>query len=233
MDQQGDTRCDAPAKERWWRASDWQPHLAPLWREFVERTWFALAAVALLPVALVIVAERCGWTALGAQGKAAYEHAAVPILAATTIVWIVRAVLQRSRFFVLLAVQALVFTCREIHFQGTHKGVYIATAAVAVWAVTWAWTHRRRLKAADVSWVQVSFLLAAATTYLVSIIIQRRWFKWVPGEPGLHVALEEASETLGHVLFLGAAWVGSWRRRPGAPAEVPSGGAAAGPAENS
>jgi len=205
-------------RQRWWRVSDWRPYVLPMWAGWRREAPTWPLALPLAPVVFVIAAQRLGWAMFyspDAGCKATYENIAVPLMVVTTCAWVVRAWVGRSRFYALLAAQAFVFTCREVHFSGTHRGVYLATAAIAVWAVAWAWRHRERLDPKGVDWRQMSFLAATVLAYAVAMVIQRRAFKWIPGERGLHLALEECTETAAHLLFLGTALVGSWRRRPG------------------
>ena len=166
-----------------------------------------------MPVALVIGGHFCGWDWIsGGPSKYTYEQPAVPLTALAALVFLVRAAVARSRLCLLAGVQAAVFCCREIHFTGTHRGVYVATAAVGVWALAWAWRYRDRLRPEAVDWRQVSFLAAAVSAYALAIIIQKRVFKGIPGEQTLHVPLEEATEMMAHILLVLGAMVGRWRR---------------------
>ena len=58
-----------------------------------------------------------------------------------------------------------------------------------------------------------NILAASAATYAVALVIQRRAFKGIPGEDAMHIALEEASELMAHLLLLVGSVVGRWRRR--------------------
>lgn len=208
-----DLQAAACPKARWWWIGDWLPIGRPLvsayWRQ--GHQWPIL--LALLPVLLVIAGDLWGWAAISAPGcKATYELIAVPLTAAAAAAWLSRACALGSRLALIVAAQAAVFCCREIHFTGTHRGVYVATAVVVVWALTWAWRRRDLLKPENVDWRQVSFLVAAVGTYVLAIVIQKRVFKVIPGERDLHIALEEATETMAHILLVLAALVGRRRR---------------------
>jgi hypothetical protein len=190
-----------------------QAIVGPLVRTWWQRGWLWPCLLSLVPVALVIAGYNMGWEWIGGgSSKYTYEVVAVPLTALAAALFAVRAVVTRHRLFVLLAVQAAVFCCREIHFTGTHKGVYVATAVVAAWALIWAMKYREGLRPENVDWRQASFLVAAVVTYALAIVIQKRVFKFVPGEPGVHVPLEEATESMAHLLLVLSAVIGRWRR---------------------
>ncbi|MFP4052888.1 MAG: hypothetical protein ACLFV7_03390 [Phycisphaerae bacterium] len=49
--------------------------------------------------------------------------------------------------------------------------------------------------------------------YFVALLIDRRVFKFIPGEKVIDRGLEETAETIAHLGMLAFAVVGSWRRR--------------------
>ncbi|MBN2584462.1 MAG: hypothetical protein JXL80_15480 [Planctomycetes bacterium] len=207
------TQGASPRKERWWWIGDWWPYgrslVVAFWRRGQLWPWL----LALAPVAVVLVARHFGWHRLGGPpSKNTYEAMAVPLTAAATFAWLLRAAVSRSRMALVIAVQAAVFCCREIHFTGTHHGVFVATGFVAAWALVWAWVRRDLLLPETEDWRQISWLVATAAAYAVAMIIQRRAFKWIPGEQAVHVPLEEAAETMAHMMLLAAALIGTWRR---------------------
>jgi len=156
-----------------------------------------------LPVLFIFLADRLGWS--WALSKYFYEVAAVPLIAAAALAWTVRAWGTKDKLAVLLACQAWVFTLRELHFAGTHKGVYIATALILIWAGWWAWGCRETLRNPQVDWLMISLVILTVCAYAESILIQRRWFRFVPREADLHIYLEECGENIAHLCFLVAA----------------------------
>jgi hypothetical protein len=187
-----------------------RPLVLAYWRQGCQ--WPIL--LALLPVLLVLAGAVWHWSTISAPGcKAFYEPMAVPLTAAAAAAWLTRAQSLGSRLALVVAVQAAAFCCREIHFVGSTKGVYVVTAVVVVWALAWAWRRRDLLKPENVDWRQVSFLVAAVGTYVLAIVIQKRVFRPIPGEGAVHIALEEATENMAHLLLLLAALIGRRRRK--------------------
>jgi hypothetical protein len=126
--------------------------------------------------------------------------------------WLGRAARQHSRFLLLIALQALVFLMREIHFRGTSDGVYIATAVIGLVVLRLAWQTDWTEELPRVDWLMVSALTVTVASYALALLVQRRVFKFIPGERGMHVALEEVLETGAHAWFLASAFFG-WRKR--------------------
>lgn len=196
----------AETAEKWWKIKNWVNFLRPLCQYYLQHANRRLLALALLPVPAIIAAYHlAGKSLIDAQGKAFFENLAVPLTLIAALLWLLRAAKARSIFCLLVGLQAAVFCCREIHFYGTHKGVYYATAVVVAWTAAAAWRYRDRLRPEAVNWRQISWLAASVAAYAVALMIQRRLFQHIPGEQTLHVPLEEAAETMAHLLLFIAA----------------------------
>ena len=166
-----------------------------------------------LPVFAVIAAHALALDALIV--KATQERLAIPLILGATTVWALRAWRGRERLCVLVACQAAVFACREFHFTGTHRGVYVATGVVAVWGLVWAWQYQEHVERGLTDWRALSWLLASVTSYALALLIQRRAFRFVPGESALHVSLEECTENAAHALLLLSGLINfPWRSKP-------------------
>ena len=107
----------------------------------------------------------------------------------------------------LVSAQAFIFMLREIHFAGTSKGVYVATAVVGLLVLRLGWRMDWSAAARRIDWAMVSALGATFAAYAVALLIQRRVFRMVPGEERLHVAFEEVCETWAHLCLLASAFV--------------------------
>ncbi len=162
----------------------------------------------LLPV-LFGVAVVCVGQASGSETqywKGWNENAAIVIMGATVAVFLVRVVLFRTKCDLVLLMVAVAFLCREIHFEGTTKGVYVAVGIAGAFA--WVW----RDDILDTLEGRMTFkrvLAGMIWSYFVSIVIQRRFFKHMPFgmsfhefEQSTHVALEEVTENVAHTMFL-------------------------------
>jgi hypothetical protein len=178
-----------------------------------QLSWWPFVLL-LLPIGLVVVSWLCDYRVL--LRKSSYEQTAIPIIAAAAIAWGIRTVYRRERIALLVTAQAFIFTCREIHFPGTDIAVYVGTALVGGWALVWVWRRYDRLISKQTDWKMLSFLATSIACYVISLLVQRRVFKGVPGESELHIALEESTENMAHLLLLISSLIYS-RRRAGAP----------------
>jgi hypothetical protein len=95
---------------------------------------------------------------------------------------------------------ALAFLCREIHFAGTGKGVYIALIVLLIWG----WRSRKQLLEGAAVGRLGQWVLATGWTYFLSQFIARRIFRYLylPNEDGMHIMLEEAVENMAHIMLI-------------------------------
>jgi len=161
------------------------------------------------PLAVVAsVAVSAAWPERFQDLQVQLERPAPYLVALAAAIYAARAARMRNPLHALLAALGAALTCREIHFAGTGWGVYVALGVLAAWAVLW----RKRLAAPLRDHRHVSWLLAAMAAYVLSQLIARRAFRFVPGEHAIHRSLEECAETAAHVVFIISALAGSWRR---------------------
>lgn len=183
--------------------------------------WLLLAG----PTAMAIATAgyHYGWDRLDAT-----LEVVGPFLAAIpAVLYLVRAIVTRNPLYVILVFVAGSLLCREIHFTGMDKAIFVLGGITIAWAIAW----RKRLAAPLTDWRHTTWLIAAMAAYFFSQLIAKRVFSVehipiVPGEAEIHSKLEELAETVGHLLFIMASLVGSWRRHggdggPGAAAENP------------
>jgi hypothetical protein len=122
-------------------------------------------------------------------------------------IYIFKAYRTRSPLLVLLAALSIALTCREMHFAGTSKGIYIALGVLALWTVLW----RKRLHRPLRNWRHTSWLIATCWAYVLSQLIARRAFRFVPGEHEIHRSLEEVAETIAHLMLIWTALLAETR----------------------
>ena len=122
------------------------------------------------------------------------------------VVYAVRAYVTRNPLYILLTALTFSLTMREIHFTGTHKGIYVALVVVGIWTFAW----RNRIAEPLKDWRHTSWLIAALGAYLLSQVIARRAFRGVPGEQEIHRSLEECAETIAHLMLIVTSLVGNW-----------------------
>ena len=160
-------------------------------------TLVAGLAAPVLVIPLVILADAAGVADL--VGRVWQEPIAPFLPGAAGAAFLVRWWRGRHRMDLLLAILALAFMCREIHFPGTHQGVYVAVAGLTVWAAAWGRSLWAELKADP---VRARWLAMTVWAYAVTILVQRRALRFLPGEDRLHIPMEELGENVAHVFLL-------------------------------
>ncbi|MHC5077298.1 MAG: hypothetical protein ACYTFM_12850 [Planctomycetota bacterium] len=128
------------------------------------------------------------------------ENIALVLVGISLVGFTVQAILFRSEFHLFMAVLCGAFFCREWHFPGTSKGIYIALGILAFWAVM----RRKKLetyikKNSMVKiWIPCTF-----ATYFLSQLIARRAIRGIlPIEDQMKIALEESVETMAHIMMI-------------------------------
>ncbi len=170
---------------------------APMWRRAGPwYAWWPALLPLLVPVA-VCVADAVGWGE--AVGRGWQDTLAPYIVAVAVAVYGVRWAMRRERLHLVLGALSVAFLCREIHFEGTHRGIYLAVALIAVWCLAWrtslVWglrAHPRRAR----------WLVLAGWAYLMAILVQRRALRFLPSEVDLHIQMEEVGENVAHVFLI-------------------------------
>ncbi|HEV55871.1 MAG TPA: hypothetical protein ENN87_00020 [Phycisphaerales bacterium] len=165
-----------------------------------------------LAMGVVYVADWAGHESL--VSRQTNESLALVLLSIPLVLFLLRAKMLRSEMHLFMGLLCLAFFCREWHFAGTSKGIYVALALLGLWAV-----KRKAVLEAALGWGRLRmWLFATAMTYLLSQLIARRVFRYVglPREADLHVLLEETVETAAHLMMIVAA-VAAWnagKRQP-------------------
>jgi hypothetical protein len=150
-----------------------------------------------LAMVLVYIATMTGRESMVSRGS--NEDIAMILLGICVIGFAAQAVKFRTEFSLFMLVLCVAFFCREWHFPGTHKGIYVALGLLAYWGISrkdrFAITKQQPLNI----WLWSTF-----ATYLLSQLIARRVFRYVylPREDQLHIVLEETVETTAHIAMI-------------------------------
>jgi hypothetical protein len=189
--------------------------------------WWLLLIAPIVLAAATIAANMLGFGRSESSKSADWLEIFAPYLAATGMaIYAVRAVVTKKPLFLMLTFLAMAMLLREIDWTNwtvivwTHRGIYTAFVVVAACMVIW------RKKIADTlkdRWY-VSLVVASIWAFILSQLVARGVFDEkrlavIPNEEEIHLFLEEAVETAGHILWIAGAVVGSWRR--GKPKEKP------------
>lgn len=135
-------------------------------------------------------------------GREILEQAAIPLVLASVVSFGLLAWRRGNEFAKVLFVLSFGFFCRELHFAGTSKGIYVLIAFVAGWAI-----YRRKEITALIKDTPVEiWLWAACLCYVLSQVVARRAFgeehlNILPMEEKYNVAFEETMETLAHSML--------------------------------
>lgn len=194
-----------------------------LWRRLSGWPWLIGPLAVVLLAVVAAVASRGSpalMTAIRGPAQRIPDEAAPFIVAAATCLYAARAAVTRNRLYLILTALSAALLLREIHFEWTHRGVYVMLGAVGVWALAW----RRRLDRPLRDVRHTSWLLATLGTYALAFLIYRRAFRFVPGEQAVHNFMEENIELVAHLMLLATSLLGTWRRhyrRRAAPVAAP------------
>ncbi len=141
------------------------------------------------------------------------EIISIPLMACVTAAYASRLRWKPDALAMLLTLLGAAFLCREIHFTGTHRGVYVAVGLLLAWGIAW----RKRLKPPLADKRHMAWVYAAACAYVLSQLVSKRVFRRIPtfrnSEEFIHIMLEEGMELTAHTIFLLSAFAGN--RSPG------------------
>ena len=162
----------------------------------------------MLPFIAVYSLGHCGLEYL--CGRAVNEQIALPLVSISVIGYGLLAWRRHNEFSLVMFILSLGFFCREWHFAGTSKGVYVVAAFVGAWLI-----YRRKEIGALIKNTPVEiWLWAAFLCYVLAQLIARRLFAekylgLLKNEEQYHIPLEETMETMAH-LMLAATCLLAW-----------------------
>lgn len=189
MDEQA-AAPEPPTMKTWWRYVNW---------------WLLLIGPAAVGASIALSVVYDGFMRLQSD----LEVPAPYLPAGAAVIYAIGFGRTRNPLLGLLATLAVALSIREFHFDWAGKGIYVMLAALGVWAVLW----RSRLAGPLTDWRHTSWLLATMAAYVLSQVIARRAFRFVPGEQVIHRPLEECAETAAHLMLIVTSLLGSLRRK--------------------
>ena len=174
--------------------------------------WHHLWPVLIGPVAIIVVIIMRHLRG-GAPGDATWyldgdlELLAPWLAVATAAIYWIRTIATRNPLYVILTVFTGTLLLRELHWNPAIKDAAPPLLVICmVWMLIWS----DLLKGPLGDRKHTVWLIAAVSAYVLSQMIERRMFKFLPGEDVIHSKYEESMEVAGHVAFLVAALIGSW-----------------------
>ena len=125
------------------------------------------------------------------------ETVALVVVAAAMAIVLLRLATARRPFFIWLTVLIAALTCREIHFEGTSAGIYVAFAVLLIAA----WLKHPMFEEYFASRTVTTLLAMAFFSYFLAKSLDQHWWKAIPGEPTFERPVEETMEVIGHVFM--------------------------------
>jgi hypothetical protein len=159
------------------------------------------------PVTLVaVIVAKAFYSGFDRLDEHLEDIAPWALLVPTAIYWI-RCIATRNPLYVILTVVVGTLLLRELHWDPAIKiAAYPILVGCGVWILAWrdvlkvTWQDRRH----------TVWLIATLATYILAQLLERRVFKFVPGEDAIHSKIEESIEVAGHVALAIASLVGRW-----------------------
>jgi len=171
------------------------PLRLPVWASPPWPLWPALAPLLVIPATYLL--DATGLSRL--SGRGVQETAALVLMPAAVLVYSLRYALGRDRLHLVLLALSIAFLGREIHFTGTHRGVYVAMALIGVWCFVW---RRSLLDGLRRNSRRTRWVVLMMWAYAVAMLIQRRAFRVLPREADLHIQMEEMAENIAHLFLI-------------------------------
>lgn len=158
--------------------------------------WIYLPGIA--GILLVYLADAKKWEQV--LSKPNHETLAIILMSLTTVIMIIGIFRDKGILIKIFLALAVSFLCREIHFAGTGKGIYIALVIIIAWSCI---RREEVLKDLKGRAFLHACLLGTAFSYFLSQTIARRvWRDIFPFEDKVHVPLEEMTENVAHIFLL-------------------------------
>jgi len=167
---------------------------------FTSGIWSFFPVIIGIGVAYWIDANGIGEGAV----KGTSEVIAIWLMALVVAVFLLRVIIYKMRTDIVMLILGVGFLCREIHFAGTDKGVYVV--AVIAGLLAWVWRDNILDELDGKNQVKAA-MFCMFWSYLVTLLIQRRVFREhrigiLPDENIMHISLEEITENFAHLAFL-------------------------------
>ena len=138
------------------------------------------------------------------------------ILALAVAVYWGKAIFTRNLSYVVIGTLVGMLLLRELHWRpesdadiSIKDAIFPLLGICFVWMLLW----RDIIDKPSENWRHTIFFVGALACYALGQLVEKRVFRFVPGEQQFHTPMEEVIECISHCLLLTAAVLGSWRRR--------------------
>ncbi len=144
------------------------------------------------------------------------EAIAPAILTLAVAVYWGKAIFTRNLSYVVIGTLVGMLLLRELHWRpesdadiSIKDAIFPLLGICFVWMLLW----RDIIDKPSENWRHTIFFVGALACYALGQLVEKRVFRFVPGEQQFHTPMEEVIECISHCLLLTAAVLGSWRRR--------------------
>lgn len=143
-------------------------------------------------------------------GRGVNEQIALPLVLISVVGYGLLAWRRKNEFALVMFILSVGFFCREWHFAGTSKGVYVVAAFVGGWFL-----YRRKEISALIKdtpveiWLWSAFLCYGMGQLIARRVLAEKYLGLLPMEEQYHIPLEETMETMAH-LMLAATCLVAW-----------------------
>lgn len=161
----------------------------------MRQIWYPAFALSILLMIAVALLMHKGFVPLD---ELIFERLALSILAYATVLSFMRLFWGRRPFFLWLSALCLAAFCREIHFDGTSTGFYIALVVLIAVVLFKYPTLAEYLNTRIVP----TLLASAFFCYFLAQTLDQQWWRFAIGKPLWSPPLEEFLEVLGHFCIL-------------------------------
>lgn len=180
----------------------------------------------LAPAGIVIAAVVASTTGIDhGEAERFLDDRAPALLVGAILVYALRLGITRNPLYLVMLAFCIALFCRENRdywpfnwHDIARRGIYFALGAIFAWGCFW----RRRLDAALRDYRHTGWIVATVSAYVISFLIYKRVFKFIPGEQPLHNYFEECTETVAHLMLIVTASLGSLERYAKAAAAAPA-----------
>ncbi|MHC4988825.1 MAG: hypothetical protein ACYTFX_10085 [Planctomycetota bacterium] len=145
-------------------------------------------------------------------GRSILEQIALPLVLISIVSYGLLAWRRGNELAKILFVLSVGFFCREWHFAGTTKGVYIIAGIVGAWFIYRRNVIRNLIKNTPVEiWLWATFLCYVMSQLIARRVFGEKYLNLLPMEEQYHISLEESMETIAHLVLATTSFV-SWKQ---------------------
>ncbi len=164
----------------------------------LKNLWYP--ALAITPIVCLLTGLLYSAGMLGAERplKDMMENISPPILAVAAGLALVRLAISKSPYFIWLAILCGSLFCRELHFEGTSIGIYVALVILLLVAGLKYSLFAEYFSSRTV----ITLVTCVFFTYFIAMTFDQRWYTFIPNARKYYRPVGEIIEVTGHIFTL-------------------------------